>query len=216
MPGFYYSAGNDPAVWLVYLQGGLWCYDEESCLERAAKGPQQISSTTWGPTMTQDGIFDSNGTVNPFASANKVFVPYCSSDAWLGDTSAEATMAAYGFSWAFRGQRILSAVMTALTAEFGLGANLPDGAPHRVLLGGCSAGARGAMYLVDAAAAQATSAGYTYTVAAMLDSPLWINVAPFDPSVPSLLDQCQLAYTLFNASSVINPACLLTFSSTPY
>ena len=74
----------------------------------------------------------------------------------------------------------------------------------------------GAMYLVDAAAAQATAAGYTYTVAAMLDSPLWINVAPFDPSVPSLLDQCQLAYTLFNASSVISPACLLTFSSTPY
>ncbi len=210
--GFYYAAGTDPTLWIVYLQGGLWCYDQESCMERAANGPQQISSTSWGTTMAQGGIFDSVSTDNPFASANKIFVPYCTSDAWLGDQSPQQTQAAYGFNWSFRGTRVLHAVFAALQAEFGLGA-APGAPQHRMLLGGCSAGARGAMYLLDSVA-QGVPDGLT--VVGMLDSPLWINVAPYDPSVPSLLDQCQLAYSLFNASASVPPACIAAYPETPF
>ena len=167
--GFYYAAGSDPTLWLVYLQGGLWCYDQDSCMERAAKGPQQISSSEWSTTMSQGGIFDANATENPFAAANKVFVPYCTSDAWLGDQSPAQTQAAYGFNWSFRGRRVLHAVFTALQAEYGLGA-APGEPQHRMLLGGCSAGARGAMYLLDSVAAGAPTG---LTVVGMLDSPLW-------------------------------------------
>jgi hypothetical protein len=210
--GFYYAAGSDPSLWLVYLQGGLWCYDQESCLERASKGPQQISSKSWGTTTTQDGIFDTDASNNPFAAANKVYIPYCSSDAWLADMSTEDTLAVYGFAWAFRGRRIIAATITALQAEFGLGAAAGQPA-HRMLLGGCSAGARGAMFNADAVVAAAPPG---VTVSVLLDSPLWINVPPYDPAVPSLMDQCELAYNLFNASSILSPECVYANSANPY
>jgi hypothetical protein len=210
--GFYFEPGTDPTTWLVYLQGGLWCYDQESCTERAAKGPQQITSSEWPSTMTQDGIFDTVAANNPFASANKVYIPYCTSDAWLGDLSSEDTYENYGFSWSFRGRRIIAAVINALESDYGLGAS-PGMPPHRMLLGGCSAGARGAMFNADLVSANAPEG---VVVSALLDSPLWINVPPFDPAVPSLLDQCQLAYGLFNASSILSPDCLYAYSGTPY
>lgn len=210
--GFYYAPGTDPTLWLVYLQGGLWCYDQDSCMERAAKGPQQISSSGWTATMSQGGIFDSDAADNPFSAANKVFVPYCTSDAWVGDQSSAQTQAAYLFNWSFRGRRVLNAVLAAMATEYGLGAAV-GAPPHRLLLGGCSAGSRGAMYLLDSVAASAPPG---VAVSGMLDSPLWINVAPYDPSVPSLLDQCQLAYRLFNASAALPAACLAAYPTTPF
>jgi len=210
--GYYFSpgtAGTAPgSTWLLYLQGGLWCYDEQSCLARAAADDAQISSASWGATMGANGIFATDATDNPFAGVNKVFIPYCSSDAWLGDVSAEQTKEAYGFPWAFRGLRIIAATLTALRAQYGLGT---AGTEHRLLLGGCSAGARGAMYVANSLAALP---GVSMEV--LLDSSLWINVPPFDPSLPSLLEECQLAFALFNASAVLPPACLAAYPQTPY
>ena len=80
-PGaFYYAPGSDPTTWLVFLQGGMWCWDAESCSERAQNGPAQVSSASWPAVMTQVGIFDSEASLNPFATANKVYIGYCSSD----------------------------------------------------------------------------------------------------------------------------------------
>ena len=144
--------------------------------------------------------------MNPFASANKVFVAYCSSDAWLGDVSAAQTLAANGFDWSFRGRRIIRATLDLLASDLGLGAASPTGAAqHRLLFGGCSAGGRGAMFNLDRVAALAPAG---VTVSGLLDSPLWINVAPFDPSIPSFELQCADALRLFNASAVLSPPCV--------
>jgi len=130
---------------------------------------------------------------------------YCSSDGWLGDVSAEQTQASYGFPWAFRGRAILLAVLQHLQAELGLGSGATAAAPHRLLLGGCSAGARGAMFHLDAVAAAAPPG---VTVQGLLDSPLWINLPPYSASTVSLAAQCQAALPLFAAQGVLNAACV--------
>jgi hypothetical protein len=206
-PGaFYYSPGTDPTTWVVFLQGGMWCWDAESCSQRALNGPGQVSSASWPAVMTQGGLFDTDPSLNPFASANKVYLAYCSSDAWVGDVSAETTQASHGFSWAFRGRRILRATLDVLVSDLGLGGGGASASkPHRLLLAGCSAGARGAMFNLDAVRAAAPP---TVQVQGLLDSPEWIDVQPLDPSVVSLGDQCASALGLFNASGVLNPQCV--------
>lgn len=80
-PGaFYYTEGSDPTTWLIYLEGGLWCWNQATCEMRQANGPTQVSSTEWPDTMSQNGIFDTDESLNPFATANKVYIGYCSSD----------------------------------------------------------------------------------------------------------------------------------------
>ena len=72
----------------------------------------------------------------------QVFAAYCSSDAWVGNTD-DASAETFGF--VFRGQRILRAILGALVGIHQLGQR-PG---HRLLLAGCSAGARGAMFNLD-------------------------------------------------------------------
>jgi len=93
--------------------------------------------------MAQAGIFDVNSS--PFGGANRAFVRYCSSDLWSGDIAA--SHATFGFT--FRGARIVAAVISSLMRDEGMGST-PG---QSLLLGGCSAGAIGAMNNLDAVAA---------------------------------------------------------------
>jgi hypothetical protein len=76
---------------------------------------------------------------------------YCTSDLWSGDAPAsEAT-----FNFSFRGSRVPVAVVQSLMQTHGLG-----GAPgSRLLFGGCSAGAIGAMNNLERVAALVASKG---------------------------------------------------------
>ena len=85
--GFYYRKGGsddsgflieDPR-WLVFLQGGGWCWDEESCEQRKGIYPNLMSSKTWTKNKALSGIFSHDALSSPLATASKVFVPYCSS-----------------------------------------------------------------------------------------------------------------------------------------
>jgi hypothetical protein len=85
--GFYYRKGGsddsgflieDPQ-WLVFLEGGGWCWDQESCAQRTGIYPTLMSSTKWKPTKALTGIFSPDPLSSPLATANKVYVPYCSS-----------------------------------------------------------------------------------------------------------------------------------------
>ena len=74
--------------------------------------------------------------------------PACS-DLWMGDSPASNST----FGYAFRGRRIVAAVIQSLMADKGMVAG------HRMLFGGCSAGAIGAMINLDSVAAIAGQAG---------------------------------------------------------
>lgn len=43
---------------------------------------------------------------------------------------------------------------------------------------------------------------------ALLDSSLWIDVQPYESSITSLADQCQMALPLFNATGILNADCV--------
>lgn len=138
--GFYFRPATSEALktqWLVYLPPHHWCYDNASCAERYATDLGMMSSKEWHQSVLLDGIF----AEGPMAGANLVQLGYCSSDIYLGDVAA--SNATWG--WHFRGERIVRATFTKLKAHFGLGSV----AGTTVVLGGASAGARGALVWLD-------------------------------------------------------------------
>ena len=68
-------AGSDPTSWLVYLEGGYWCWDSESCTERYQTDKFDMSSSGWKSQFAQEGIFGTDPATNPFANFNKVRAP---------------------------------------------------------------------------------------------------------------------------------------------
>jgi hypothetical protein len=152
----YFHNGTDPNLWMVYLQGGEWCWDAASCAARWQTSPFLMSNTgkqLKPPFTWMGGIFEATAR-NPMAAANMIYLPYCSSDAWVGDTAAAntSTTGALGpwgnwdpnnlSTYYFEGSRILAAALSALVNEYGLGAQAlraaSEGLPRPVLvLGGC-------------------------------------------------------------------------------
>jgi len=112
---FYYQPGTaaGASLWLVYLEGcaspvslhlhilrraalrtcslaaaAMFCWSEESCQERNLTLPWFTSSTQWSDSFAQGGIFDPDPDSSSFATANRIYVKYCSSDLWAGDVAA--------------------------------------------------------------------------------------------------------------------------------
>ena len=75
--GYFFKAGSDPKQWLVYLEGGYWCWDSESCTERYQTDKFDMSSSGWSSEFAQEGIFGTDIGTNPFANENMVFVKVC-------------------------------------------------------------------------------------------------------------------------------------------
>ena len=139
-------------------------------------------------------MFSRDGSQNPWAAAQMVYVAYCSSDAWFGDAEA--------FGLQFRGQAILAAVLADLQAQRGLGAG------GQMLFGGCSAGARGVMAHLDNVAAALPGVA----VRGLIDSGLWVDAEPADPSTTeSLMMQTQQVYAFANAGALIPAACAAAY-----
>ena len=179
---------------MIHHEGGGWCYDETSCKKRS---PAQRSSKTYTDTLDVEGLYDS---LEPrFAAANFVYVRYCSSDAYAGDTTA---------SWGgfeFRGAEIARAVVADVLTAQGLGA-----APTaQVMYGGCSAGARGSLFNGDKAFAQLSSAlgGRLARFGVLFDSGFWVDVDPFDDTLMSLRDISRAAVAMANMGPQASPEC---------
>ena len=85
------------------------CYSEETCAQRHALTPWEMSSAKMTPTVALGGIFETSHK-NPWASANIAYMPYCSSDAWVGDIGASN----FTWGWAFRGQRCVRRAVPTL------------------------------------------------------------------------------------------------------
>jgi len=195
----YYFSATSSIDWLVYLAGGGWCHDAASCAARedgtayphqacatsSTSSPCFMSSKDFPASCAKTGIFDSQG---PFRDANKVYVPYCTSDAYMGD----------GFfdRWHFRGARVVRAVLKDLQKR-GLGPG------SRLVFGGGSAGARGAMVLLDEVKAQLPGV----VVHGFLDSPYFIDIPSLAANFSGFQRQCADVLFNFNASSVVPETC---------
>lgn len=219
--GGYYIDHGDPSLWLIYLGGGSWCWDAESCAERWENGcPQSysnednkiscMSNASFSNTCAKSGIFDRNTSSNPaLATATLVYVPYCTSDAHMGDVPASDST----YGWAFRGARVVRAVVADLQKNEGLG--ITSAPRQRLVMGGGSAGARGSMVLLDEITG---SLSESVDVVGFLDSPMIMDVGSYAPSADAsfngFAEQHQQVYGLIGGreASVVPESCAALYA----
>uniref|UniRef100_A0A7S3WKS8 Apple domain-containing protein n=2 Tax=Emiliania huxleyi TaxID=2903 RepID=A0A7S3WKS8_EMIHU len=170
--GFYLSEGDGSnSLVLLYQQSGGWCWDRASCDKR----PEWYTGNSrWESTKAPGGIFDSA----LFAGATQVYLPYCSSDAWMSEMGFHAN-----FSKWFRGRAIRDAAVDELVAAGLLGS------AHRLVFAGVSAGGRGAMATIDSLGERLASLGMPPPFG-VLDGVAYQDVPPLNSWTP-LAEQCE-------------------------
>jgi hypothetical protein len=147
-PAVYYfkrGSGADAAHWLIFFQGGGWCSSGLSCALRWSSQHYLMTSQNALNTMQAGGIFSTSTQENPdFAHFTQVFVKYCSSDIYSGDSEQQVN----GMTMQFRGHKIVTAIIADLQDTTVIPApNLKDAT--QVLVGGSSAGSYGAASNMD-------------------------------------------------------------------
>ncbi len=177
------------------------CFDAASC---KARPPSLTSSKDWPATASYSGLMDP--TEPRLASANAVYLRYCTNDGWAGSAAAPLP----GFS--MLGRPYVSAVLAQLAAAHGMGAS----AGTRLLLTGCSAGARGALFNtahVQALLPSLLPPAHLAAFGALYDSAWWMDVAPLSPAAVPFGQQVRDVYALIGAGApgYLNPACTAAF-----
>ncbi|XP_057473509.1 pectin acetylesterase 9-like [Actinidia eriantha] len=130
LPAYHLHRGFGSGIrnWLVQFEGGGWCNDIQSCLERAKT--RRGSTRYMSKWEVFSGILSSNASLNPdFYNWNRVKIRYCDGASFAGDAKFDnGTTLLY-----FRGQSIWKAIILDL---------LPKGLGNakKALLSGCSAG----------------------------------------------------------------------------
>lgn len=171
--------------WVIHLKGGSSCSTWEDCNLRFINEPKKVSSTGWGPSVNEGGIFDPDPAVNPtFHGWNHVYVPYCSSDLWAGDGETTCDAAAdptcprsprlplhHGVTVPWRGRRIVRSIIRELRRDPAVASRpevvMPDLDEARfVVFAGSSAGAAGMRHNLDWVAGHLPNA----TVRGVVDS----------------------------------------------
>lgn len=202
---YYFLPYTDASLrdnWIFHLQGGGQCFSEETCANRGtSQGPTYNTSLNYGPTLSIHGIFDNDPSLSPLYGVNKVYVPYCSSDAWIGD-SAPVELNWYNH---LRGQRIIRSALVDIIDKGYLQENC------NFIFSGSSKGASGIMNNIHNLVPLLPLG---CKALAFLDSPYDLDYPVLtDYNITwSLVDQAKSVFDRFNVSAVIPPACSLKYS----
>ncbi|KAM9371345.1 palmitoleoyl-protein carboxylesterase NOTUM [Phaethornis superciliosus] len=147
--GYYLKESKGSRRWLLFLEGGWYCFNRENCDTRYDTMRRLMSSREWPATRVGTGILSSQPEENPhWWNANMVFIPYCSSDVWSGASSKSEKN-----EYAFMGALIIQEVIKELVGK-GLST------AKVLLLAGSSAGGTGVLLNVDRVAEQLEEMGY--------------------------------------------------------
>ncbi|KAL4346948.1 hypothetical protein GQ457_17G025360 [Hibiscus cannabinus] len=120
--------GDGSNNWLLQFEGGGWCNDVSSCLERTKT--RRGSTHYMEKFKVFSGILSNNASLNPdFYNWNRVKLRYCDGASFSGDGMFDNGTSVLHF----RGQKIWEAIIYDL---------LPQGlsSARMALLSGCSAG----------------------------------------------------------------------------
>ena len=202
--GFYLFRNASDTRWVVFLQGGGWCYSLKECVGRA--GTDLGSSKNWSATVMKDdeapGLFDNDPSVNPFWAFNKVYVMYCDGGSFSGNVDRPVRVGST--SLYFRGKAILRSVIRTLVQQGGMGG------ASQVLLSGCSAGGLSTYLHADAVGAMLPSSVTVYKAAPIsgffLDRTTLSGQSVYNA-------QMRNVYRFQNAS--VDEDCVVAHSDTP-
>lgn len=139
--GFYLRRSPGSQRWVVFFEGGWYCYDQKSCRSRWLRMRHLMTSVGWPEFREASGILSTSAKENPYwHDANHVLVPYCSSDSWTGRKAVPDSRD----GWRFMGSLIVRQVIADL---------IPLGLSHsqgsELLMAGSSAGGLGVMMNLD-------------------------------------------------------------------
>nr|CAG4636854.1 EOG090X02ZJ [Ceriodaphnia reticulata] len=212
--GYFIRKSYGSKRWIVFLEGGWYCYDKRSCESRWSRLRGFMTSNMWPDTRQVSGILSPDPEENPYWwNANHVYVPYCSSDSWSGSSPAGSTS-----RFAFMGSIILQEVLRDLLPQGLLNAS-------KLMLTGSSAGGTGVMLNLDRVTDFLRTQGSSAEVRGVTDSaPLFIFQWLFDEAQmladnvgpPMSKEQWDyihavgddLRRTFANVSAVFSPSCI--------
>lgn len=88
-PAFFERVA-DPERVVLYFEGGGGCWSEETCRFDNPDQPYRYTSDATAELLdAREGVFDFANPENPLAGHSWVYVPYCTGDLHLGDTTRE-------------------------------------------------------------------------------------------------------------------------------
>ena len=134
--GAYYieKSAKASTKWMVFFEGGGWCYNDKDCANRAqyALG----SSNSYEPTADRmGGVGSADCDVNPaFCDFNFVYLKYCDGNSFSGAREGTVHVDETDQDLHFRGHYILQAALTDVVAKQGMDQ------VTELVLSGCSAG----------------------------------------------------------------------------
>ncbi|KAG7015115.1 Pectin acetylesterase 8 [Cucurbita argyrosperma subsp. argyrosperma] len=129
-PAYHFSEGFGAGIdnWLIQLEGGGWCNNVTTCLQR--RDTRLGSSRKMVKVLAFSGILTNKQKFNPdFYNWNRIKVRYCDGSSFTGDV--EAVDPATNLH--FRGARVFRAIIDNLLAKGMKNAK-------NAILSGCSAG----------------------------------------------------------------------------
>ncbi|XP_070569115.1 palmitoleoyl-protein carboxylesterase notum1-like isoform X2 [Ptychodera flava] len=157
--GYYLRKSFGSKRWLIFLEGGWYCFDDGSCNSRWQSTQSLMSSKGWSAERTGSGLLSADPEENPnWWNANTVFIPYCTSDVWSG-----ASAAANRGEFSFMGSLVVEEVIREL---------MPHGliVANKVLLAGSSAGGTGVLINLDKVTDMLRAAGSLAQIRGLCDS----------------------------------------------
>ncbi|KAL7057898.1 hypothetical protein AAHC03_016394 [Spirometra sp. Aus1] len=182
--GYYLRHSKDPNSrnWMIYLEGGWYCFDEATCLARQLTNQALFSSRTWHMVRYMGGMLSWDDRINPnYHLFNTVYVPYCSSDLWTGKKRRTTN------GYYFHGSRIITAVIDELLARRDFAE------AKKVVIAGSSAGGIGTMMNLDRLARKLRKRSrHRVQVSGIVDSAWFLNYPTY--SQPSYLTNCTSIY----------------------
>jgi len=200
----YETGSNMNNIFIIYLEGGDQCHDAESCASRYSSTPDLMSSKSFESMKSESyGLLSTSPDYNILYGANKVYIPYCTSDAYMGNLGSTTTWG----GWFFQGQSVVYEVINRTIAIHNLNSN------SIVIFSGKSAGGRGAMVLLDHVRTNYLPRGVR--VLGFLDSPYHLDLKLLTSSYwPGFAYEMKQIYSTLNiaGSGILSDECQLKYS----
>nr|CAH0105110.1 unnamed protein product [Daphnia galeata] len=223
--GYFIRKSYGSKRWIVFLEGGWYCYDKRSCESRWSRLRGFMTSNMWPDTRQVSGILSPDPEENPYWwNANHVYVPYCSSDSWSGSNPAGSTS-----RFAFMGSVIIQEVLRDLLSQGLLNASKLMLTGSRMKINNLfsklswdvfSAGGTGVMLNLDRVTDFLRTQGSTAEVRGVTDSGWFLDNVPYAPADCQDPQRCaptsavQMGHSLWNGQVPL--ACKAQYVSQPW